>query len=73
MINYSRILFVEEGIASGGIGEHLRSALEEKGFQGMFRHVGLPSLGVSHASVDQLRRQFGLDAQSLLDLERGML
>ena len=39
----------------------------------MFRHVGLPSLGVSHASVDQLRRQFGLDAQSLLDLERGML
>lgn len=73
LINYSHILFVEEGIASGGIGEHLRSALEEKGFQGMFRHVGLPSLGISHASVDQLRRQFGLDAQSLLDLERGML
>lgn len=72
LLHYDHLLFAEEGVASGGIGEHLRLALEREGYQGIYKHIGLPSRGISHASVDQLRKQFGLDAQSLVELERGM-
>ncbi len=62
---YRRILFAEEGIQGGGIGEHLAAALLGQGCTAAFRHIAVPSLGLSHAEVGQLRARFGLDAASL--------
>lgn len=69
---YDNIIFAEEGIAAGGIGEHLAAALLQQGYQGNYRHVALPSRGIPHASVEELRSMFGLDVEGLLAVERGL-
>lgn len=62
---YRGILFAEEGIRSGGIGEHLAAALLEQGCTAAYRHIAVPTLGLLHAGVDEQRARFGLDAESL--------
>ena len=62
---YRSILFAEEGVRGGGIGEHLAAALLERGCNASYRHIAVPNNGLTHASVDELRARFGLDAASL--------
>ena len=63
---YRTVVFAEEGIAAGGIGEHLCAALLRRGWRGHWRHVAVPNTGIDHATVPQLRQALGLDAQGLL-------
>ncbi len=63
---YSRIVFAEEGIKSGGIGEHLLCALNNNSYKGKYLHIAANSNEFTHASVDELREIFKLDEQSLL-------
>ncbi len=62
---YPAVLFAEEGIHSGGIAEHLAQALLRLGWQGRYLPIAVSSLGLTAATADQLREQFGLDAASL--------
>lgn len=62
---YRMILFAEEGIRSGGIGEHLAAALFERGLHAEYRHIAVPIKQLTHATTDELRVRFGLDADSL--------
>ena len=64
--NYNTIIFAEEGIRNGGIGEHLSEALLQQGWQGHWRHLAVPNTGIDHASVTQLRKMLGLDAAGIL-------
>lgn len=66
LVSYRTILFAEEGIAAGGIGEHLCAALLRRGWRGRWRHIAVPNTGIDHATVPQLRQALGLDAQGLL-------
>ncbi|MDL2252975.1 1-deoxy-D-xylulose-5-phosphate synthase [Ruminococcaceae bacterium OttesenSCG-928-I18] len=63
---YETLLFAEEGIRQGGIGEHLLAALYKQGFRGRFEHLAVPETGIDHASVPQLRKQLGLDVDAIL-------
>lgn len=63
--NYKIILFAEEGVASGGIGEHFCCALQQKGWQGTFLYQAVQTACLPHATVPQIRRAVGLDAESL--------
>lgn len=66
-----RLLVAEETAAANCVGQRLITALAEQG--GLPQTVKLCNLGrgfVTHGSVEQLRRLFGLDAKSLL--ARGM-
>lgn len=62
---YQRILFAEEGIKSGGIGEHLAAKLLQAGSRADYRHIAVPIKRLTHATADELRALFGLDAKSL--------
>lgn len=62
---YKIVLFAEEGIANGGIGEHLCSALQQKGWQGTFLYHAVRTACLPHATVPQIRQSVGLDADSL--------
>lgn len=73
LLRYKAILFAEEGIVSGGIGEHLAAALQTAGFKGAYRHIGVPPTGNDHASVEQLRRANGLDEQNLVRMAQELL
>jgi GDP/UDP-N,N'-diacetylbacillosamine 2-epimerase (hydrolysing) len=41
------------------------AALLERGCNASYRHIAVPNNGLTHASVDELRARFGLDAASL--------
>ena len=59
------MLFAEECIAVGGIGEHLEYVLRQNGWNGRFIHRAVREARLPHASVAQIRQAVGLDAESL--------
>ena len=66
LIKYQKILFAEECIANGSIGEHLEYALQQKGWGGCFIHLSVRDVRLPHASVAQIKQATGLDAASLV-------
>lgn len=65
LAGYDRVVFAEEGIGDGGIGQHVAAALMKKNSRCAFTHVAASSQGMTHATVEQLRARFSLDANSL--------
>ena len=65
LMDYEIILFAEECVAWGGIGEHLACCLQQKGWKGLFRHCAVTTAALPHASVPQIKQQTGLDADDL--------
>ncbi len=68
LLKYSKIVFAEEGIKSGGIGEHLLSELNSYNYEGEYIHLAADGKMLTHASADELRKIFALDENSLLNL-----
>ena len=66
LLNYKIILFAEECIANGSIGEHLEYALQQKGWDGQFVHCAVRDACLPHASVVQIKQATGLDAEHLV-------
>lgn len=62
---FSRVVFFEEGIRQGGIGETFLDRLEEQGFTGHFRLCAVDDSFVTHASVSRLLEILGLDAEGM--------
>ncbi len=53
---YKIILFAEECVANGSIGEHLEYALQQKGWNGRFIHCAVRNACLPHASVAQIKQ-----------------
>ena len=66
MSNYEIVLFAEECVANGSIGEHLEYALQQKGWNGRFVHCAVQDVCLPHASVAQIKQATGLDAEHLV-------
>lgn len=64
LVSYKKIVFAEECVKTGSIGQQLLELLQQAGFQGRFVHFTLPNV-LDHADVAQLRRENGLDAASI--------
>ena len=62
---YGTILFAEEAVRTGGIGEQLAFALQQNGWQGRYRLHAVDNTHLLHANVPQLRRDQALDAAAL--------
>ena len=62
---YDVVLFAEECVACGGIGEHLETALRKAGWQGAYIHRGVEDVRLPHATVPQIKQSTGLDAGHL--------
>lgn len=60
------VLFAEEGIESGGIGQMFGSRLLENGFQGHYRVLAVHDRFVEQATPDRALALCGLDAQSMM-------
>lgn len=63
---FKKVLFFEEGILSGGIGEHFGISLYATGFQGKFRAFGIDDCFVQQGRVDQLLALLGLDTAGII-------
>ena len=62
---YDTILFAEDAILTGGIGQQLGYALRQTGWNGRYLLHAVDNTHLLHASVPELRRDQQLDAQSL--------
>lgn len=59
------IYFFEEGMESGGIGEHFIAKLIQKGYRGRVFLRGIGDFFVRHASMEESLHDLGLDAESI--------
>lgn len=73
LLPYKDIVFAEEGICSGGIGEHLAAALQAQRYRGGYHHIGVDAARLTHASVAELRELFGLDAVSIANTAQALI
>ena len=62
---YDTILFAEDAIGTGGIGEQLGFALLQAGWKGTYLSAAVDNRRLLHANVPELRRAQGLDAAAL--------
>lgn len=64
-LSYKRVVFFEEGILQGGIGERFGAPLLEMGYSGGFEIVGVDGQFVPAGTVAQQLELFGLDRASM--------
>ena len=66
-----RILFVEEGIKTGGAGEHFETFLREAGIEKPYRILAIEDRFVPQGSVEQLLALCGLSEEAILRAVEG--
>ena len=71
--SHQAVLFVEEGIRSGGIGEHFVARLALGGYKGRLALKAIDDRFVPAGSVAEQMELLGLDARSLVKLALGEL
>ena len=52
-------------MASGGYGEKILTCMHRSGVESDFMNVSIPDAYVEHGSVDLLKKEIGLDADSI--------
>lgn len=65
--NCSHILFYEEGIRTGGVGEIFACVLEEKGINARFEHICINDEFIKQASVESQMKKYKMDKQSIAE------
>ena len=63
--HYDTILFAEDTVRTGGIGEQLGFAMQQCGWQGKFLLHAVDNSHLLHANVPELRKDQQLDAAAL--------
>lgn len=70
-LKYDRVVFFEEGIMQGGIGERFGAMLLECGFKGYFEVAAVDGRFVPAGTISQQLELFGLDRASMAEKLRG--
>ena len=69
---YDIVVTLEEGAATGGLGEHVGAFLSDIGFKGRFVRINAGDGFVTHGDPGYLKKELGLDAQSIADVLRSL-
>lgn len=60
------IVTMEENVASGGYGEKVRAYVDETGALSQVLNIAIPDEYVEHGNVELLKREIGIDADSIV-------
>ncbi len=63
---YQLAVTMEENVITGGIGEAVSEYMRQNGFGIPVLQVAVPDMFVPHGNVEVLKRQIGLDAESIV-------
>ena len=63
--NHKLIVAMEENVASGGFGEKILDCMQRNGAKAEFINISIPDVYVEHGSVDLLKKEIGMDADSI--------
>ena len=64
--NHTLLVTMEENVESGGFGEKVRSYVDERKFTMGVLNVCVPDEYVEHGNVELLRKEIGIDADSIV-------
>lgn len=64
--NHALIVTLEENVLSGGFGEKVSECIERKGVKADVLHVAIPDDYVEHGNVDALKKEVGIDADTIV-------
>lgn len=65
--NHKLVVSMEENVASGGYGEKVRAYMAELAEPARFMQVAIPDEYVEHGNVDLLKKEIGIDAESIAE------
>lgn len=68
LINYKEIYFFEEGILSGGIGEHIGSRLLQRGYSGKYNIYAIGNEFVGASTIPSALKKYKLDTESMIEI-----
>lgn len=71
LMKYKNIYVVEEGIKSGGLGEHIGFKLMEAGYKGKFNLRAVNDEFIAHMSTESAFKKLGFDEESIVDFIKG--
>lgn len=66
-LKYKKVFFFEEGMSTGGVGEHFYNEISKCGFNGDFKLTAIENIYVKHAKVEALLKMLHLDADGIAD------
>jgi len=62
---FNKIITVEDGVISGGMGSAVLEFMEENGYQAKIKRLGIPDSFIEHGTVEELYQLIGIDANSI--------
>ena len=65
MENHSVIVTMEENVLCGGFGEKVLTYVQEKNRDVQVISIALPDAYVEHGNVDLLKKELGIDAETI--------
>ncbi len=64
--SHELIVTLEENVAAGGYGSQVLDCMNRNGLKNQSLHVSIPDAYVEHGNVEVLKRELGLDADSIV-------
>lgn len=64
---YKNVLFFEESVKSGSIGQSFADLLFDQNYKNSFKHIAVYDEFVPHASVTSLLKKYSLDSESIVN------
>ncbi|MDR0394950.1 MAG: 1-deoxy-D-xylulose-5-phosphate synthase [Tannerella sp.] len=63
--SFDRIITVENGVRTGGLGSLVAEFMTENGYRPRIRRIGIPDRFIEHGTIPQQYRACGMDAESI--------
>ena len=70
---FKKVVTVEDGVIAGGLGSAVLEFFADHGYEVEVKRIGLPDQFVMHGTVAELRKQCGMDAESIAKVLEEML
>jgi 1-deoxy-D-xylulose-5-phosphate synthase len=70
---FSKIITVEDGILKGGLGSAVIEFMCDNGYNSDVRRLGIPNYFVEHGTQEELIRECGFDAESIVSAVKEMM
>jgi 1-deoxy-D-xylulose-5-phosphate synthase len=70
---HKKILTIEDGVISGGLGSALLEFKEEHGYTSEVKRLGIPDRFIEQGTIKELHHECGIDVEGIISTLRGMI
>ncbi len=71
--NHKKIITVEDGSISGGMGSAILEFMSENKFQAEVKRIGIPDRFIDHGKPAELYKECGMDKQGIIEVAKSMV